>query len=161
MKISRLVKLALATGCCLALAPIVNANPRHGSSSHGMGGRNAAKAQHGRTNHGNSAFGHRQGSAILGRLVRRTTPTVSGRRRVIARSPAPRTRKNRTAAVSARLRPQRRATLPSVMSRATRRRGRPAPRTTPTARHSPKPPRRSTMATAIVLPPHRLPVRNP
>lgn len=63
MKISRLVKLGLATGCCLALAPIVNANSRHGNSSHGMGRQKTARAQHGRTSHGNSAFGHRQGSA--------------------------------------------------------------------------------------------------
>jgi hypothetical protein len=93
MRMVKSVKLALATGCCLALALVVNANPRHGNSgqmgnstfghSQGMNpqtgsgnssfGRMTAeeakqkqkakskKAAQRKKNHGNSAFGHRQG----------------------------------------------------------------------------------------------------
>ena len=45
MKISRLVKLALAFGCCFVLAPMVDANPGNGNSSHGKGNPAFGKAQ--------------------------------------------------------------------------------------------------------------------
>jgi len=84
MKIDRVFRLIFATGCCLALAPIIEAKPGGGNSNHGMGNtafRHAQKAngnsrmkqkakfthsamtRRGLTNHGNSAFGHRQGNA--------------------------------------------------------------------------------------------------
>jgi hypothetical protein len=59
MKISRSVKLALATGSCLVLAPIVNANPGNGNSSHGMGNSAFGRAQgmNPQIGSGNSSFG--------------------------------------------------------------------------------------------------------
>jgi hypothetical protein len=98
MKIGRAFRLIFATGCCVALAPIIEAKPGGGNSGHGMGnsgfghsqksgpqtgpgnssyGRMTAQAAKEKTkrkrkaqlvkstkgDHGNSAFGHRQGDA--------------------------------------------------------------------------------------------------
>jgi len=57
MKINRSVKLVLATGCCLALAPVVNANPRHVNSSMGNSAFGQTQRMSPQIGSGNSGFG--------------------------------------------------------------------------------------------------------